>query len=139
MQWDDSKYAGFSDHQPWEKVNPNYKQVNVKDALADKNSVFYYYQKLIKLRHTMPVITNGKFELVPGNENDDQIFAYTRKNDDTTLFVILNYTDKTTERHYDIPSDAKLLISNYEDDQHDTIRPYEAKVYQFQIGMKYYG
>ena len=62
-----------------EKVNPNYKQINVKNALADKNSIFYYYQKLIELRHTMPVITNGKYALVPGNEDDEQVFAYTRK------------------------------------------------------------
>ena len=131
MQWDDSEYAGFSDHTPWEKVNPNYKQINVKNALADKNSIFYYYQKLIELRHTMPVITNGKYALVPGNEDDEQVFAYTRQDDDTTLLVILNYTDETVNRHYNVPADAKLLISNYEDDQNGTIRPYEAKVYQY--------
>ena len=131
MQWDDSEYAGFSDHTPWEKVNQNYKQINVKNALADKNSIFYYYQKLIELRHSMPVITNGKYALVPGNEEDEQIFAYTRQDDDTTLLVILNYTDETVNRHYNVPANAKLLISNYEDDQNDTIRPYEAKVYQY--------
>ena len=79
----------------------------------------------------MPVITNGKYALVPGNEDDEQIFAYTRQDDDTTLLVILNYTDETVNRHYNVLADAKLLISNYEDDQNGTIRPYEAKVYKY--------
>lgn len=131
MQWDDSINAGFSDHQPWEKVTANYRQVNVARALADPNSIFYYYQRLIKFRHTMPVITDGTYALVPGNEDDPAIFAYTRHDKATTLLVILNYTDQVMERHYMVPKTAKLLISNYSDDQGDTLRPYEAKVYQY--------
>ena len=131
MQWDDTANAGFTTGKPWEKVNPNYKDINVEQALADQNSIFYYYQKLIKLRHEMPVITNGSYKLVDGNEKDPDVFAYLRQNDQATLLVILNYTNKTLERHYDVPENASLLISNYEDDAGDTIRPYEAKVYQF--------
>ena len=126
MQWDDSKNAGFSTGTPWEKVNPNYPTINVEKALADQNSIFYYYQKLIKLRHELPVITNGDFQLVAGNEDDPAVFAYRRQNADTT-----NYTDQTLQRHYDVPDGAKLLITNYADDAGETIRPYEAKVYQY--------
>lgn len=131
MQWNDQRYAGFSTHQPWEKVTPNYRQINVKRALADHNSLFYYYQRLIHFRHTMPVITDGRYALVPGNDQDQQVFAYLRQDQETTLLVILNYTDQIVQRHYDVPNTAHLLISNYADDQGDTIRPYEAKVYQY--------
>lgn len=131
MQWDDSTNAGFSAHRPWEKVTANYRQVNVAKALADPDSIFYYYQRLIKFRHTMPVITDGTYALAPGNEDDPAIFAYTRRDKATTLLVILNYTDQTMERHYAVPKTAKLLISNYADDQGTTLRPYEAKVYQY--------
>ncbi|KRM24971.1 oligo-1,6-glucosidase [Limosilactobacillus panis DSM 6035] len=131
MQWDDSKNAGFSTGTPWEKVNPNYSTINVEKALTDQNSIFYYYQKLIKLRHELPVITNGDFQLVAGNEDDPAVFAYRRQNADTTLLVITNYTDQTLQRHYDVPDGAKLLITNYADDAGETIRPYEAKVYQY--------
>lgn len=131
MQWDSSKNAGFSEHKTWEKMNPRYHDINVKQALDDKNSVFYYYQKLIKLRHELPVITDGTYELVKDNDKDEQVYAYTRKNADTTLLVILNYTKENLKRHFDVPSNAKLLISNYSEDQGDNIRPYEAKVYQF--------
>ncbi|WP_461213821.1 glycoside hydrolase family 13 protein [Lacticaseibacillus sp. GG6-2] len=131
MQWDASQNAGFSAHSTWEKMNPSYPTINVEQALADKDSVFYYYQKLIKLRHELPVITDGTYALVAGNETDDQVYAYTRKLADTTLLIVLNYTQATLQRHYDVPADAELLISNYPDDQGDDLRPYEAKVYQF--------
>lgn len=131
MQWNDSKNAGFSTHQPWLKVNANYPDINVENALADPDSVFYYYQKLIKLRHELPVITNGKFGVLPGNDQDQAVFVYTRKNNDTTLFIIINFSDKQLERHYELPDAKKIIISNYDDDKTDELRPYEAKVYKF--------
>ncbi|KRM09572.1 alpha-glucosidase [Paucilactobacillus suebicus] len=131
MQWNDSQNAGFSTHQPWLKVNANYPDINVENALADPDSVFYYYQKLIKLRHELPVITNGKFGVLPGNDQDQDVFVYTRKNNDTTLFIIINFSDKQLERHYELPDAKKIIISNYDDDKNDELRPYEAKVYQF--------
>lgn len=131
MQWNDSKNAGFSTHQPWLKVNANYPDINVENALADPDSVFYYYQKLIKLRHELPVITNGKFGVLPGNDQDQDVFVYTRKNNDTTLFIIINFSDKQLERHYELPDAKKIIISNYDDDKTDELRPYEAKVYKF--------
>ena len=57
VQWDASANAGFTTGTPWIKVNPNYTEINAEAALADPNSVFYYYQKLISLRHTTPIRT----------------------------------------------------------------------------------
>ena len=130
MQWDDSKNAGFSDAEPWIAVNPNYSEINAKAALADPSSVFYHYQKLIQMRHDLPVMTEGKFALVNGNESDDQVFAYTRDDGETTLLVVTNFTKETITREY-AAGQGKLLLSNYEDDMGETLRPYEAKVYEF--------
>jgi len=131
MQWDASENAGFSTGTPWENMNSSYKEINVEKTLKDPNSIFYYYQELIKLRHELPVMVDGKYALVADNEKDPEVYAYTRKDKDTTLLVILNYTDKNLERTYNVPENAKVLISNYSDDQGDKLRPYEAKVYQF--------
>lgn len=130
MQWDDTTHAGFTTGQPWLPVNPNHSQLNVQQALADPNSIFYYYQRLIKLRHELPVITNGQYALVAGNLEDPDVYAYTRDDGQQRLWIIANFTKQTLQRDFSIPKAATRLISNYDDDQLITLRPYEAKVYQ---------
>ena len=88
MHWDSSSQAGFSEGIPWLSVNPNYVNINAAEALADPNSVFRHFQKLIKLRHDHPVLVEGRFELLlPDHE---QIWAVTRTLDDQLLLMVAN-------------------------------------------------
>ena len=73
VQWDDSENAGFTAGTPWIKVNPNYKEINARQALADPDSLFYYYQRLIKLRKEKPIIVHGSYDLILGD--DPEIYA----------------------------------------------------------------
>lgn len=135
MQWDDSKHAGFTTGTPWLKLNPNYKEINAKQALADSNSIFHYYKDLIKLRKEYEIIVYGNYNLIL--EDDEQIYAYTRTLGDETLLVITNFSSKTPQ--FQLPSDITydtkhLLISNYQVDENEEIsavflKPYEARVY----------
>ncbi len=136
MQWDDSDQAGFTSGTPWFKVNPNYPEINVKQALADPNSVFYYYQTLIRLRKEHPVIVYGAYNLIL--DEHEEIYAFTRTLEDDRLLVILNFTENTPV--FALPShmsyaEKELLIGNYEVDPSEdirqvTLRPFEARVYQ---------
>ena len=136
VQWDDSPQAGFTSGDPWIKVNPNYKTINVRQALADPNSVFYYYQQLIRLRHEQPVIVYGRYDLIL--DDHEEIYAFTRTLDDDRLLVILNFREATPV--FTLPADiqfaqSELLISNYEVDAAEeihslTLRPFEARVYR---------
>ena len=93
MQWDDSAQAGFTTGTPWLFVNPNYKEINVKEQLGRKDSVWYYYQKLIALRKSedyKEVFTYGK--VVPMFVEKNGIFAYARKTEDQTVYIITNYS-----------------------------------------------
>ena len=78
---------------PWIKVNPNYTDINVQQALADPNSIFYYYQQLIRLRKENPVIVYGRYDLLLAE--DEQIYAFTRTLEDDRLLVMLNFTANT--------------------------------------------
>ncbi len=129
MQWNDKSNAGFSSVKPWFALNHNYKLINVEDSLANKNSVFYYYQKLIKLRHDNKIIKYGTFEEI--DPDDDQVYAYRRHYEGATLLVISNFTDKIISRDYGQSNDSTLLIDNYDDDKITELRPYEAKAYLF--------
>lgn len=136
MQWDGSEHGGFTDGTPWLKANPNYKEINVEQALADPNSIFYYYQQLIRLRKQNPIMVYGTYDLLL--EDDEEIYAFSRTWGDERLLIILNFTEKTP--NFELPaglsfSNKELLISNYtvdpaEDIQRLTLRPYEARVYR---------
>lgn len=110
MQWDDSTNAGFTQGTPWMKVNPNYHKINAKQQINDSTSIYHYYQKLIQLRHQMPIIVYGKYELLEKDHPD--LFVYTREYQGEKLLVITNFS--THEYDYDLHdfSDGKLLISN---------------------------
>lgn len=132
MQWDDSAYAGFSTANPWIMVNPNYTKINAKDQVNRKDSVFKYYQKLIKLRHESELIVYGTYDLILDDDKD--IYAYIRTLGDEKLIVYCNFSENT--RKVEIPEEfvnKKVLISNYSDAKANpkiTLRPYEAIVIQ---------
>lgn len=135
MQWNSSKNAGFSTGEPWIPVNPNYTEINAEAALADPDSVFHYYQQLIRLRHELPVITNGTYTLL-GPENE-QLYCYIREDETQALLVLCSFSKGTTE--FAVPErfgGSSLLLSNCKEPEllgaTVTLQPFEARVYSLQ-------
>lgn len=126
MQWDDSENAGFTTGTPWLKVNENYHMINAKAALADHDSVFYYYQKLIQLRKTYEVIIDGVF--VPLLENDENIYAYERQLGEQKLVVACNFSSQEVPCDLFESLSGEELISNYRSHKSGVLKPYEARV-----------
>jgi oligo-1,6-glucosidase len=136
VQWDAGAQAGFTSGTPWIKVNPNYRTINVAQALADPDSILHYYRRLIQLRKENPIIVYGRYELIL--DADEQVYAYTRTLPDDRLLVILNFSADTPV--FALPghigfSAHDLLIANYPVEPSDdirllTLRPYEARVYR---------
>lgn len=136
MQWDQGTHAGFTTaSEPWLKVNPNYKEINVQKALQDPDSIYHYYKKLIQLRKLFPVAVYGTYDLIL--EDHEYIYSYTRTLNNEMLLIITNLSKK--KAIFELPANLdgkskQLLISNYsieaeEDIQEITLRPYEARVY----------
>ena len=134
MQWDTTEHAGFTKGTPWIRVNPNYRVINAREQFTREDSVFAYYQKLIKLRHQYKIIVYGEYlQLMPEDEN---IFLYERRMGDERLFVALNFSE--AEQKVEVPdiyltSATIPLIGNYDQDEErfqttGILRPYEASV-----------
>ena len=126
IQWDNTKNAGFTTGTPWLHVNPNYHQINVEAALKDPNSIFYTYQKLIKLRHDNPIVVDGNFELVKGT--GDAVLAYYRILNKQKWLVVANLSSKNQPFSSE-DQVIEQIITNYT--PHDTLddltlQPYEA-------------
>ncbi|WP_141604384.1 glycoside hydrolase family 13 protein [Terrilactibacillus laevilacticus] len=131
MQWNGTDHAGFTTGTPWLKVNPNYETINAEQALKDPDSIFYHYQKLIRLRKELPVVVYGQYDLIAKEHPD--IFAYTRTLEDTVLVVVNNFHDK--EAVFEWPShishdDADCLISNYPFDLKQDLSSIKLKPYE---------
>ncbi len=130
MQWNDQPNAGFTDGTPWISLTSNYPIINVNNALADPDSIFYHYQKLIQMRKTYDVIAEGNY--VPLFEEHLQVFAYKRTLKNEELYVINNfYGSPCLIQLPEACADMKILISNYSDTKavdEMTLRPYESFV-----------
>lgn len=92
MQWSSQKNAGFSTaDQTWLPVNPNHQEINVANALADPDSVFYTYQKLIQLRQTQDWLVEADYQLL---QTSDKAFAYKRQLGRETYLVVVNLSNQ---------------------------------------------
>ena len=130
MQWDDSENAGFTEGTPWIMVNPNYKEINAKEQLARPDSVFHFYQKLIRLRKEREIIPYGEYELLLPEDPD--LYVYTRALGEHKLLVICNF--RKEEKAFTLPEGfdpgmGEILIGNYPDRELQntmTLKAYEA-------------
>ena len=136
MQWNSSKNGGFTEGTPWIMVNPNYKEINAEQEMADPDSVFHYYQHLIALRRSSSwsdIIVYGHYELLA--PENPQVFAYTREYEGRKLLVICNLSSEKVS--FEIPdsvswTQADRLIGNYEHQElarKTELRPWEAEVW----------
>jgi oligo-1,6-glucosidase len=126
MQWDASEHAGFTTGTPWIAVNPNHDEINAEAALADPESVFHHYRRLIELRHTEPVVAHGEFAmLLP---DDERVYAFTRRLGDDELLVLGNFSGE--DAAVDLPElGGELVLGNYPDaGEPGVLRPWEARI-----------
>ena len=130
MQWTAGEKAGFTTGESWMPLNPNHTEINAEAALADPDSVFHYYRKLIALRKEYDVFRSGTFTLLC--PEDEKVFAYTRDTRLGHMLVVCNFTGETVP--FEIPGEyagAEKLLGNYAG-AGDTLRPYEAMILYYE-------
>lgn len=133
MNWDDSKYAGFSNVEPWFKITPDYREVNVKKALESEKSILKHYRKIFRLRkdkNYLPTLVYGTYKQIL--KQNPHVYAYLREADKTILTVV-NFFDFETLVYLRGYRVVKILLSNYDDSSTVLtklkLRSYEAVTY----------
>ena len=130
VQWDDGPNAGFTTGRPWLPVTANFTTVNARAARDDADSVFHHYRRLIELRHELPIVREGRFELVlPDHE---QVFGYTRTLGDQVLVVLANLSGEQVEVDLSVVPDlsrAQVLLATHPDGSAGLLRPWESTIY----------
>ena len=135
MQWNAKENAGFTTGTPWMPLNPNYKEINVEQALADKDGIWYFYKNLNAFRIGNEVIRYGSYKQY--YPKDKHVWTYEREYNGKKYVVIANYSDR--EVQFVVPEElkgkeSKYVMGNYGDSPktltNTVLRPYEAMAYE---------
>ena len=128
MQWNNSTYAGFSNVEPWLKVNANKEYINVEQDLNNEKSIIKFYQKLIAFRKGNDVIKNGEYICL--NKKDKNIYAYKRVLNNQEVVVIANFKGKQIKSNIiDTLNEHELVLANYINTT-NVLEPFEVRVYK---------
>lgn len=131
MQWDQHANGGFSAATPWFPANSNYPEINVARQRADSGSVLNFYRALIRLRRRMPVLIEGAYQLLLPDH--PHIYAYTRGLNDHQVLVLANFSAHQQEidpRQLSLEGWQWLLGNYQQQGKRQSLRPYEAQIYQ---------
>lgn len=134
MQWSNHEHGGFTTGTPWLELSPRYSEINVENELADSESLFYHYQRLIQLRKNNPLVVWGTYqELVP---NDNQLFVYERSYENETWLIVANFYEEEADFNHESHKVKEIILSNYSDSSVDLVnlhlRAYETIVYRLE-------
>jgi trehalose-6-phosphate hydrolase len=106
MQWDESPNAGFSSGKPWIKVPENYRQINARRSLQDKNSILNTYKSLLALRNSEKTLQYGDYKRL---EQTDGRILYTRSYAGDSITVIVNFGKETK---IELPTGSTVLMGD---------------------------
>ena len=132
MPWNSTDNAGFTTGNPWLKINPSYKEINVEENLKDEKSIFNFYKELIHLRKSdkyKDSLSYGSFDRV--DVNDEYLMAFTRVGEVSKVLVLANFQNKEAVVDIDLEV-KKILINNYDSlevkDRIFSLKPYQALI-----------
>ena len=132
VQWSSEANAGFTTGTPWFYVNENYKEINVADQEGDKNSVLNFYRKAIELRKSLSSVKNGSYKEY--GKLSGKLYTYSREDDKERLLIVCSFSEKAANwnvpKEFDL-SAAELILTNYDEQDGNNIKPYEARVYRW--------
>ncbi|ACK49207.1 alpha amylase catalytic region [Methylocella silvestris BL2] len=87
MQWDDSANAGFSTHEPWLPLTPDWPERNVERFEAEPASLLHLTRRLLHYRRDHRTLSLGSWRLLASS---NELLAYERRSGQETTIVVLN-------------------------------------------------
>lgn len=134
MLWDGTEHAGFTSGTPWLPANADRDVVNAVAELADPDSVFHHYRRLIELRHTDDVVVDGRFELLL--PDDPALWVFTRTWESVMLLVLANCSSSAATITADAVPDltgSEVLLPTHGTSYDLTLRPWESRIHRLRL------
>jgi len=106
MQWDGSRFAGFSSVNPWLRLHPDAAERNVAAQNADPASLLNFTRTLIALRRAHPALRSGDFSV---RDSRGSLLVYRRSGAGESVLVAMNFGRR--EQPFSIPfRQAQVLL-----------------------------
>ncbi|MDR0883241.1 MAG: alpha-glucosidase [Oscillospiraceae bacterium] len=145
VQWSSAPNAGFTTaEKPWFMVNPNYKTINVANALADPNGLPQWYKQVLALRSVRTLFRDGTYrDLCPRSQT---LYMYTRElPGEQSCLVVISFSKKVTQIQLpkaiaargvqlvlDSTNNAVDATAPPTHERNLTLKPYQVQVYFYQ-------
>ena len=110
MQWDAAPNAGFTSAsaKPWLPVPPDYTTINVKAEEASPDSLFAWYQALIRLKKTNPALASGAETML--DPDNPSVLSWVRKGpDNLSVVVSVNFKPEPQTVSLSVPGPGATL------------------------------
>lgn len=126
--WDNTEYAGFSNHKPWLSVGSRAGEINLEKDLKSEKSVYRFYRELLRLRKSNPAFRQGTVNVI--SKSEDNYLIYERQFEDCKFTVICNF--EKPSKIDNLSAFGKEILNNYSEskEKDEIFRPYEAAVFK---------
>ncbi|MGD1961288.1 MAG: alpha-glucosidase [Fulvivirga sp.] len=129
MQWSSAGNSGFSDAEPWIKVNSNYDSINVAEQEKDGGSVLSFYRSMIKYRKANKTLVYGDYKCI--HPDHKQLYMFERWDEESGFMVVLNMSNEMVVVDELNNIQGRIEITNYsQSDTDNHLRPWEARLYK---------
>jgi alpha-glucosidase len=113
MQWDTTRYAGFSKTEPWLPLPESAQHENVENQRRDRTSFLSLYRQLIALRRSELALQIGAYRTIYAHEDT---WLYVRECGGERILVALNMgSEPTAAASTSGPIVGRLLLSTHLD------------------------
>jgi alpha-glucosidase len=113
MQWDATRYGGFSEAPPWLPLADDFTHENVVNLNADTDSILSLYKALIRLRKERPPLMSGSYVPIAA---DGDLLLYRREGRGGVIVVALNLGAEPVAISSEmIGLEGEVLLSTYMD------------------------
>ena len=113
MPWTSRDHAGFSDVQPWLRLNADWPTRNVERMSSDPRSILTLTRRLLATRRAHPAVSVGDIAQVNANGN---VLSYQRRHGADRLIVALNLGSTPQRWPLRVRSgDCRVVMSTIDD------------------------
>ena len=127
MHWSSEEHAGFTNGEPWIKVNPNYKRINVEQAEKEREGVLPFFRSMTAFRKEHRCLIYGSYQdLYPDHPS---LYIFERVYQENRMICCFNFSDTEVALPADLDLVPYKLLKSNVDSETQNLQAWEGRIY----------